>query len=307
MDQRHEELAALNALGMLESDEKRVLDGTALADKELRDLRAELEAAAAELAYLIGPVEPPASMKRRIREKLRAKGAGRSFVPTAGAMIGMLGWVLAVALAAAAAWLWNERAKLTQDLAAGSKILASLTAPSASPEEKKPVRSLEEELKKMHADFDAKTAALNGEIDAFKKREAEAQAKISQLTNEVDTMKKANAEARLEVATLSPNPDIWEFRRSSMVVVWDQSRDHGVLMLDRMPKVEAGRDYQLWVIDPKKPSPVSAGVVAVDSKGAVKTDFRPVEDVGEGVKFALTMEAKGGVPKGAGPTIFKGP
>lgn len=312
MDERHEELAALNALGMLESDEKRVLDGTALAAKDLRDLMTELEATAAELVYLVTPVEPPAGMKRRLREKLRAKGAGRKFAPSAGAVIGTIGWGLAAAFAVTALWLWNDRSKLTQDLAAASKILAPVAPPanaasSAPAEEPKPLRSLEDELKKMHADFDAKTAALNGEIAALKKRDMESQAKIAQLTAEADAVKKQNEEAKLQFATLQPSPDIWEFRRSSMVVVWDQSRDHGVLMLDRMPKVEPGKDYQLWVIDPQKPDPVSAGVVAVDSKGVVKTPFQPVEDVGEGVKFALSMEAKGGAAKRQGPVIFNGP
>lgn len=310
MDERHEELAALNALSMLESDEKRVLDGNALADKELRDLAAELEITAGELAYLVPPVEPPANMKRRIREKLRATGGGRRFAPSAGTVIGTVGWALAAAFAAAAVWLWTDRDRLTQDLAAASKILIPVQPvtpanPAEPPKKPEPARSLEDELKKMHADFDARTTALKTEIAALKQRDTESQAKITELTAEAELIKKKNAEAQMQVATLQS--EVWEYRRAAMVVVWDPSRDVGVLMLDKMPKPESGKDYQLWVIDPLKPAPVSAGVVAVDAKGVAKTTFRPVEAVGESVKFALSVEAKGGVPKSAGPVVFNGP
>jgi anti-sigma-K factor RskA len=63
-EERFEELAAMNALGMLENDEKRALDGAVARDKEVRSLTLELEQVTAELAYLVKPVEPPANMKR---------------------------------------------------------------------------------------------------------------------------------------------------------------------------------------------------------------------------------------------------
>lgn len=300
MDERQEELAALNALGMLESDEKRVLDGTTLADKELRDLVTSLENAAAQLGHLIVPVTPPANMKRRIRDKIRARG-GRRFAPSAGAVIGTLGWALAAALAVAAVWLWNDRARLTQDLAAASKILASVI-PAAKEEDKAPALSLEEELKKLQSGFDQKQAALRAELDTAKQKETEAQTKVAQLSTEVDTLKKQADEFKMEFS--AQQSTVWEYRRSTMTVVWDGKSHQGVVMLDKMPKVEAGRDYQLWVVDPAKPAPVSAGVVTVDAKGAAKTNFKPVEEVGNGVKFALSVEAQGGVPAKAGPLVF---
>ncbi|HEY1052486.1 MAG TPA: anti-sigma factor [Prosthecobacter sp.] len=304
MDERQEELAALNALGMLESDEKRVLDGTALADKELRDLVTSLENAAAQLGHLIVPVEPPSNMKRRIREKIRARG-GRRFAPSAGAVIGTLGWALAAALAVAAFWLWNDRARLTQDLAAASKILAAVI-PAAKEEEKAPVLSLEDELKKLQSGFDQKQAALRAELETARQKETEAQATVTQLTTEVADLKKQREEFELQTAALQST--VWEYRRSTMLVVWDSKRKQGVIMLDKMPKAESGKDYQLWVLDPKKPAPVSAGIVEVDAKGAVKTNFKPVEEVGgEGVKFVLSVENKGGAATRTGEVVFTGP
>lgn len=300
MDERQEELAALNALGMLESDEKRVLDGTALADRELRELVSGLENVAAQLGLLVVPVDPPSNMKRRIREKIRARG-GRRFAPSAGAVIGTLGWALAAALAVASVWLWKDRSRLTQDLAAASKILAPVI-PAANPAEKVPVRSLEDELKKLHADFDQKQAALKTELETAQKKEADAQTKVTQLTAQVDTLKKQADEFKVEFS--AQQSTVWEYRRSTMAVVWDGKSHQGVVMLDKMPKVESGKDYQLWIVDPAKPAPVSAGVVAVDAKGVAKANFKPVEEVGESVKFALSVENKGGVAAKEGPIVF---
>ena len=91
------------------------------------------------------------------------------------------------------------------------------------------------------------------------------------------------------------------------VVVWDSETHQGVLKLEKMPPVEAGKDYQLWVVDPKNPVPVDAGIVRVDSKGFAKVDFKPLNDVSEAAKFALSVEKEGGVPKGEGPIVLIGP
>ncbi|MBE2285394.1 MAG: anti-sigma factor [Prosthecobacter sp.] len=307
MDPRSEELAALNALGMLESDEKRVLDGSSLVDRELRDLNAELELVAAELGRLVVPVEPPADMKRRIRAKIRSRGGSklRSISPLA--LIAGVGWAAAVALALASIWLWRERASLNQQFNSLREAIAPVTQPTAEKEEKEkpPARNLEEELKKLRGDFESQKTALNTEIEALRKREADANAKVAQLVQEAQAQKERDAAMKLHVATLQS--EIWEYRRSVMTIVWDASKDQGALMLDKMPRVESGRDYQLWIIDPQKPDPVSGGVLAVDDKGTAKTTFKSTEDVGDAVKFIVSVEKKGGVPKKEGEVVLKEP
>ena len=44
----------------------------------------------------------------------------------------------------------------------------------------------------------------------------------------------------------------------------------------------------------------------MDSRGFAKIDFKPVDEVSEASKFALSVERKGGVPKGEGPIVFIG-
>ena len=302
-EERFEELAAMNALGMLENDEKRALDGAVARDKELRTLTVELEQTTAELAYLVKPVEPPANMKKRIRVKMRARGVKGAGI-SRGVVIGGIGWALAASFAVASAWLWREHAGLTQQLAAASRAMAPVNPVTAVVDDGK-TRTLEEELKKRRDEFEAQKLALVKEIESLHKSEADAKAQTARLTAEVAALKQQEQESKLQVATLQSK--VWEYRRSEMLVVWDEKRSQGVVVLDKMPKVESDKDYQLWVVDPNKPNPVSAGVVTVDAKGSVKTSFKPVEAVTGEAKFALSVEKKGGVPKSEGQLLMVGP
>lgn len=302
MDERSEELAALNALDMLESDEKRVLHGACVTDKELRAFSAELEATAAELGRLVAPVTPPADMKRRIRAKIRAR-SGRFASVSPGVMIGTLGWGLAAALAAAAFWLWNEHGKLERELASASDVIAKVLP--AADTNKGQVRTLEETLKNMRDEFERKKAALNTEIDTLRKRESDAQTRITQLVTEAEEMKKQDAQSQLQITTL--RSEVWEYRRAEMTVVWDARRAQGALLLEKMPKVEDGRDYQLWIVDPKQPEAVGAGVVSVDDKGSARTAFKPATPVAGAAKFMISVEKKGGAEKKEGPVVLTGP
>lgn len=305
MDQeRFEELAAMNALGMLENDEKRALDGAVARDKEVRMLTSELEQVTAELAYLVQPVEPPANMKKRIRAKMRAKGLKGAGV-SRGVIIGGTGWALAASFALASVWLWKERANMTQQLAAASRAIAPVNNPATPVVDDGKTRTLEEELKKRRDEFEAQKQALAKEIETLNKRETEAKAQNARLTAEVAALKEQEQQSQLQIATLQSK--VWEYRRSEMLVVWDQKRSQGVVMLDKMPKVDPDKDYQLWVVDPSKPNPVSAGVVTVDAKGSVKATFKPVEAVSGEAKFALSVEKKGGVPKSEGQLLMVGP
>lgn len=304
--ERFEELAAMNALGMLESDEKRTLDGTIARDKDLRVLGGELDQTVAELGYLIKPVQPPADMKKRIRAKMRAKGVkGVGF--SREVIIGAAGWALAAGFAVASIWLWKERAGMTEQLAAASRAIAPPSNPVAPvvDDGKAKAHTLEEELKKRRDEYEAQKKALQVEIDTLRKRETDSSAQIAKLTADLEALKKQEQESQLQIATLQSK--VWEYRRSEMLVVWDQKRGQGVIVLDKMPKVETDKDYQLWVVDPSKPDPVSAGVVTVDPKGSVKTVFKPVEAVTGEAKFALSVEKKGGVPKSEGQLLMVGP
>jgi anti-sigma-K factor RskA len=78
------------------------------------------------------------------------------------------------------------------------------------------------------------------------------------------------------------------------VSLWRQNQQDGLLVVENMPALPAGRDYQLWVIDPNLKTPVSAGVFKVDTNGKVRLEFKPVRPVQSAFKFAVTVEQEGG-------------
>jgi len=254
------------------------------------------------LGRLLAPVEPPADMKKRIRAKIHSKGGTAGGTSSRGTRLGATGWALAAGLAIVSIWLWSGHENLVRQLASGTP---SVVAPVTKPLEKDKVLTLEDELKKLREDSAKKTLAQNAEIEALHKREAEDKARIAKLTTEAEVFKQQEASSKMQIATLQSK--IWEYRRSEMTIVWDGDRGQGVLMLERMPSVESGKDYQLWVVDPTRTDPVSAGIVKVDKNGSAKTHFKPTANVNGEAKFALSVEKKGGVPKGEGPVVLIGP
>jgi anti-sigma-K factor RskA len=273
MEERFEELAALSAFGMLEGDEKRTLDGVIIRDRALKDLCAELEETAALLACAVSPIAPPANLQGRIRSKIRSRRSGGATYSSGGSGFWTFtGWAAAAAFAASSAWLWMEREKLQTNLQASTAEIST------------EVEKAQKAASEQREGLEKQIAALNGEIESLQKRDALAQMRIATLQTTVEGYKQGVA-----------------------VVVWDSEKHQGVLKLEKMPPVQVGKDYQLWVVDPKQPVPVDAGIVRVDSTGFAKVDFKPVTEVTDASKFALSVEKEGGVPKGEGPIVLIGP
>jgi len=190
----------------------------------------------------------------------------------------IIAWGLAAAFAAGGAWLWSERDRLQENISA--------------------LATSEAQVREHLINSEKQAAQLQTEVDRSK-------AEIDKLSGEVATWKKETALAKMEIATLQSTVD--DFRDGVAVVVWDSDKQQGILKLEKMPPVEQNKDYQLWVVDPKKKEPVDAGIVRLDKNGYAQIEFKPVDIVSDVAKFALSIESEGGVPKGEGPIIFMGP
>lgn len=109
--------------------------------------------------------------------------------------------------------------------------------------------------------------------------------------------------ARLKVVPLvlpsgSAPPDL-------AIVVWDPALQEGELAVAKLPPLASDKDYQLWIIDPQYPCPVSAGVFAVGAAASeTRIRFKPDQPVATAVKFAISVERKGGVPRAEGPIVL---
>jgi anti-sigma-K factor RskA len=97
--------------------------------------------------------------------------------------------------------------------------------------------------------------------------------------------------AGVQMVDLAPQGD---HGAAKVMVAWNPKTCCGMLSMDKMPDPPPGHDYQLWVLDPSKPAPVSAGVVP---HGAASHHFIASEVHVQGRPgFAVSLERAGGSP-----------
>jgi anti-sigma-K factor RskA len=110
----------------------------------------------------------------------------------------------------------------------------------------------------------------------------------------------------MELAVLRATSPNSRYTEGSAAVVWNQDKQEGILKIENMPGVQATKDYQLWVICKQCNHPVNAGVVKVEADGTTSITFKPTEHIAQALKFAISVEEKGGVAKKSpdGPIIL---
>jgi anti-sigma-K factor RskA len=130
------------------------------------------------------------------------------------------------------------------------------------------------------------------------------QQKVAGVEDALATLQKKNLLAELTIATLKAQ--VASYETASAVVVWDKDQKNGVLQLDKLPPPAPGKDYQLWVIDPKIEQPVSAGILAVPNNGLIRASFHPASPIESAAAFAISVEKAGGASKPEGQIILVG-
>ncbi len=109
---------------------------------------------------------------------------------------------------------------------------------------------------------------------------------------------------RLRVSVLVPpagNPG-----EVQAVAVWNPATQAGLLTGGKLPANADTQDYQLWILDPARPDPVSSGVFHVGADGKVALAFKPDQPVTQAAAFAISLEQQGGVAKAGGPFVLLG-
>ena len=125
------------------------------------------------------------------------------------------------------------------------------------------------------------------------------------LDRELAATRAADPLKQIEVYVLEPSKDAPANATAS--VAWDSARQGGLLRFGSVPRPAPGKDYQLWLISPNQPAPVSGGVVRVDESGGLHAvEFKPAVAVPAVKAFAISLEKEGGVPKGEGPILMVG-
>jgi anti-sigma-K factor RskA len=270
IDERTEELASLYAFDLLEGGDLTAFEAMLAHDAGLRTLVLELRETASALALAAPATAPPAGLKSRLLAHLAEKPGADDRRVTSLAPLAWIPWAIAAGLALAFVWL--AQLYFTQK----SESIA-----------------LHEEATLAHLEMQNVQNQLEAEHILAGRRLADLQEQI----------KVSSDLSRLEIAKLVSL--LGHSSQARATAVWDQATQQGVLTVEKLPALAANQDYQLWVIDPKYPDPVSGGVFTVDSRtGAARITFHPGQLIATAAKFAVSCESKGGRPKPEGPIVL---
>jgi len=277
IDEAKQDLLVQYLLGELDPATADQVRAELARDVELREFARDFEEAFASLAYTASPMAPPRELPQRILQAERR--ARRSTLPAPYSKIIWLTmpWALAACLAIVCAVLSLEQTRIRKDL---------ISLQEQNKEASKALISLQE-----------KNTEASRALVAL-------QQKIAQSERDLAALKEKNVLSELKIATLKAQ--IAAYKGATAVVVWDKEQKKGVLQLDKLPPPGQGKDYQLWVIDSKKPQPVSAGILSVPNDGLIRTSFHPAVPVESADAFAISVEKAGGAPKPEGQIILVG-
>jgi anti-sigma-K factor RskA len=126
--------------------------------------------------------------------------------------------------------------------------------------------------------------------------EKELRTQLFHATDETARLRDSNALISLRLAALDVKDPA--YADAKVLVAWDTSQHDGTVAAANLPPAPAGHDYQLWVLDPNAPAPLSAGVVTASRA----FDAPPVSVKNPG--FAISLEPAGGSPSPTGPILF---
>ena len=302
-----EEEAIAYAFGLMDATARSVYERELKADAELRALVDELQATTGALTLDAPQMSAPAELREKVLNETKTIVQEQLVRPrqpvvltrqpnpwpwmTAVATIALCGvYYVMSSIQEANEMAWMSKEELLQSQISGlrSKVEESMKASAARAE------AMEKQL-----------AARDQETAALKQLLAERTQATEQLRVELAKATKANDSAKMQIAMLQST--VAEYQQGVAVVVWNPEKQEGILKLEKMPPVEAGKDYQLWVVDPAHKTPVNAGIVKVDEKGFAKVDFKPTLDIEKANNFAISIEQAGGVPENKGPIVLLSP
>lgn len=283
IDERHEELAALYACGLLDGEEKRAFEQALAGNPALRRLVQELQEASAGLAHAAPDAPLPAGLKDRVLRDASHRAEVIRFPRNL-----WVPWSVAAAVALMAGLIGQTFLKTKR--------------------ENDGLRAETARLNSAHAATVARVKQLEGEAIALHRAALEAE-KFQQLANanaaDRDRLQQENlalrerdlfAQVRIGIlaSLVKESPD------ALAVAVWDESAQRGMLVTEKLPPLPADKDYQLWIVDAAYPKPVDGGVFHGDESGKQQMKIKAGKAIQSAPKFAVSIEAKGGVSEALG-------
>jgi anti-sigma-K factor RskA len=271
IDEIQQDRAIAYLLGNIPPAEAANFENELRRNPELATFAQELREGLSLMAQSLPPQTPPAGLRQKVLAAAQSQASG----PRPASITAFPRRYLWIAALAAALVFAFARIGL-DDLNVRNSVLKK-TADNLA------LRTELESLTKVVASLEEQTSAQKTQIAELEKRDSLAEVKIATLSAQVSTYEKAG-----------------------VVVVWDEAKQQGIIKLVNMPKADLGKDYQLWIIDPKYPNPVNGGIVAINNETTTVATFKPDQLVSSANAFAISVEKTGGVPKAEGPIVLVG-
>jgi anti-sigma-K factor RskA len=266
--ERHEDLATLHALGLLEGAEQSAFETELAGNPEFAGLADSLDDTTAQLALAAPQLAPPAGLKQRI---LEAASAPALAPVVAFPLLRFAPWAAAAALTLAATWL------ATRNL------------------------SLQSENDVLRTERQLAEIAYRAAQTQLKERSFVAESMINDLGRQLLEQQDLTRLKITALASLAGNTP-----EAQAIAVWDPAHETGLLTVDHLPVIADNQDYQIWVVDPAYPIPVDGGVFKPGADGRAVLTFKGDKPIKTVAAFAISLEKKGGVPKAEGPIVLLG-
>ena len=299
IDERHEELASLYALDLLEGPERAQFETTLARDPQLQTLVRELREATAAVVHTAPVAPPPAALRERVMASIAPARVAMSDNVVRGPfseLRTLVPWAIAAGFAVVAGWgtLNYFHARMESELLRDQNRLAELAREST--------RQQLEATTLLNA---RQITSLGEQLAAANIQVGEARQRVVELAAE---LKSQGDLANLKIAALASMLN--NSPQALAVAVWDPQKQEGLLSLEKMPPLESGQKLELWVVEAKPGAkPVSAGVLAVSGEAGGRMRFKPTVPVTTLAAFAMSREKDDGAAFHAAPAevIMSGP
>lgn len=288
-DARHD-LAIEYVLGSLEGDAGREFGAWVESDPDLQALVDELRETVASLAHTAPSQRPSADLREKVLASVRTESA------EARRPIAWLPWAVAAGLAIACVVLFGDRARLRSAAQQAQMQIeeAKKSAKAAPPAPVVPAPT----------PAPPSSSGLAGQLALAQAQAATYVEQIAELRDEIAKLRGRETLASMKLATLTAQ--VATFNRTGAMIVWDGEKQDGLICISNLPKPAPGKGYQLWVVDAKTGTPVSAGMLTIAPDGSARLSFKPTGTVSAVDKFAISIEDAAGVKEVTGPVILAG-
>jgi anti-sigma-K factor RskA len=295
------EQASLYVLGLLPADDARAFEAEMAENPALTAEVASLNNATLALARSAPALVVPPECRERVLTSVSAMNKNIIPLPQKS-RLALIPWGIAACLAGLLGWQWNEgqRTKSGLEQSVATQVQATRDQATLVIESQKQLAKANQEHTQKLAAAEAVRVDWETKFTEAKKQLAATETDRQGLMAKLTALENKNLLTEAKIALLGSL--IKDRPKAVAVSVWDQDNQTGTLVVENLPVLAKGRDYQLWVIDPNIKAPVSAGVFKVDAEGKVRIKFKPDQAIQLPGKFAVTEEVEGGA---AAPTMNK--